>query len=738
MAKPDSEMLYHLLPAVYRNRDAELGEPLRALLAVLEAERQVLEEDIDHLYENWFIETCDEWVVPYIGNLLGIPGLHAGSADTFSLRAFVANTVAYRRRKGTASGLEQLARDVTGWNARVVEYFRRLSTTQCVNHIRPDNKANVSLFDPEPLDLLGTPFDELPRTAQVGSIAGRRGKHNINNVGVFPWRLGSYVMEKGTPRPVSDQPHGPYTFNPLGCDMPLFNRPQTEAKITHLAEEINVPGRLRRLPLFRELENRRKALENGKRPTEVYFGTQPVMEIYLDDHDEPIPPEEIVISNLSDWDTSGWEPPACEEHTHYGGEDYKTRVAVDPELGRLATLAGIDPPDRVRVSYAYGFSGDIGGGPYDRLDTLLRTTNSESLGTVSLDLLENGDTGESFCWDNEVIEIIDSGIYTLGPDALTVSLTSDQDLVIQARNGCRPLLRFVNSDSQIPSLMVTDSSPMNVDASRANASLTLNGLLIEGGIHIESSCLKQLNIVHCTLIPGRKLDHEGKPVYPDGASLIVNAGNPNLEVHIDHSIMGPLALPAKMKSLSVRDSIIDAPDSSIPAIGPAGQGTGDQEQFGPRTTLERATVFGAVCIRELELASEVIFDGLVMVERRQMGCVRFSYVPPDSQVPRKFHSQPDLAVEQLAAGGSQEAVPSWRIRHILGTIRPTFTSRRYGHPGYCQLSLTCPIQIRTGAENGSEMGVFHYLMQPQREANLRTSLDEYLRFGLEAGIFYVT
>jgi hypothetical protein len=36
------------------------------------------------------------------------------------------------------------------------------------------------------------------------------------------------------------------------------------------------------------------------------------------------------------------------------------------------------------------------------------------------------------------------------------------------------------------------------------------------------------------------------------------------------------------------------------------------------------------------------------------------------------------------------------------------------------------------------MGVFNHLQQPQREANLRAALEEYLRFGLEAGLFYVT
>jgi hypothetical protein len=47
-------------------------------------------------------------------------------------------------------------------------------------------------------------------------------------------------------------------------------------------------------------------------------------------------------------------------------------------------------------------------------------------------------------------------------------------------------------------------------------------------------------------------------------------------------------------------------------------------------------------------------------------------------------------------------------------------------------------EIREGADDEAEMGAFHELFKPQRETNLRIRLDEYLRFGLEAGIFYVT
>jgi hypothetical protein len=69
---------------------------------------------------------------------------------------------------------------------------------------------------------------------------------------------------------------------------------------------------------------------------------------------------------------------------------------------------------------------------------------------------------------------------------------------------------------------------------------------------------------------------------------------------------------------------------------------------------------------------------------------------------------------------------------------PSFTSIHYGLPGYAQLRLGAPLEIRTGAEDGSEMGAFCHLKQPQRETNLRVRLEEYLPFGLDAGLIYVT
>ncbi|MFM7326812.1 MAG: hypothetical protein ACKO4L_18175, partial [Nodosilinea sp.] len=44
-------------------------------------------------------------------------------------------------------------------------------------------------------------------------------------------------------------------------------------------------------------------------------------------------------------------------------------VAVDPAAGRMVFLDQT-PPTQVEVTYAYGFSADMGGGPYDRSDVI--------------------------------------------------------------------------------------------------------------------------------------------------------------------------------------------------------------------------------------------------------------------------------------------------------------------------------------------------------------------------------
>src|SRR5207253_3598132 len=133
-----------LLPAVYRIRDEAEGGPLAELLEVIGDGTAVLEESLRQLYDDQFVETCAPWVLPYIGDLLGITGL---PPEPLSPRAEVAHTIAYRRRKGTASMLEQLAHDVTGLPARADESFELLAPTQYMNHVRLRTPAFVSVRD---------------------------------------------------------------------------------------------------------------------------------------------------------------------------------------------------------------------------------------------------------------------------------------------------------------------------------------------------------------------------------------------------------------------------------------------------------------------------------------------------------------------------------------------------------------------------------------------------------------
>ena len=63
--------LYSLLPAIYRIRDAERGYPLRAFLGLISNQAQLVKANVDGLWDDIFIETCANWVVPYIGDLVG-------------------------------------------------------------------------------------------------------------------------------------------------------------------------------------------------------------------------------------------------------------------------------------------------------------------------------------------------------------------------------------------------------------------------------------------------------------------------------------------------------------------------------------------------------------------------------------------------------------------------------------------------------------------------------------------
>src|SRR6185503_3980750 len=173
----------------------------------------------------------------------------------------------------------------------------------------------------------------------------------------------------------------------------------------------------------------------------------------------------------------------------------------------------------------------------------------------------------------------------------------------------------------------------------------------------------------------------------------------------------------------VSDSIVDATDSATEAIGAPGCIVAHA-----RLTIKRSTVIGQVQVHAIDLAENSIFDGKVTVARSQQGCMRFCYVTPGSRTPPRYQCQPDLVTKGKT--GDSKAAEETRVK-------PRFNSTRYGRPDYCQLADDCAPEITRGADDESEMGVFHDLYQPQRLANLRARLDEYSPAGMDAAIIFM-
>jgi hypothetical protein len=655
----DAEHLYALLPAVYRQRDAEQADrlglatgPLRDLVEILAAQAVLVERDIFRLYENWFVETCEPWVVPYLGDLIGVRGTNGAGNP----RAEVANTLGYRQSKGTAAMLERLARDVTGWPARAVEYFALLATTQHVDHVRAANLRTPDLRKAGDLERLGGPFETAAHTAEVRRIAtprGEPGRYDIPNVGLFLWRLQAYPLQRVTPKP-ADATKRNFTFDVLGRDEPLFHAAVAETDAAGIAAELNVPAPIRRRSLDADLAG--------------YYGAS----FTVWDGGGAVSVDRIVACDLTDWNRPR---PAG-------------KVAVDPVLGRLSFPDAQDPA-KVRVSCHYGFGGDLGGGPYQR-----ESSFTEIAGETTLRVGESAGAGGFVTiqaaldhWNGNgsaVIEIADSRTYA---EALTVPAIAEKGR-----------LELRAADEQRPALLL--SQPLVISGG-ALCGFEINGLLIAGGTVRLAGSLDHVLIQHATLAPG-------------GASPALSVEPGAARLTVSRSILGAVRTHPETQ-VSWSDSIVDA------AGGIAFAAAADGTSPGGPLTVSRSTVRGEVRAAEMVLAENSLFLDPVTSLRRQAGCVRFCYVAPGSRTPRRFHCQP---ADETAA--------------VAGRLRPRFTSLRHGDPGYGQLTLETPPEIRRGADDESEMGVFASLRQPQREDALRIRLAEYLRVGLEAGIFFPT
>ena len=742
-----ADRLYQLLPAVYRITDLEQGESLRALLQVISEQVNIVENDISRLYENWFIETCDDWVVPYIGALIGYQPVHeAGEpgdprqAQTHALnkilvpRREVANVISYRRRKGTLALLELLANNVAGWPARAVEFYKLLGWTQHLNHPRLKRGDSADLRAGGEIEMLDGPFTKSNHTIDVRRINSHRttGKFNIGNVALFVWRLKTYSVTQTPAYCIEEEGPECYSFNALGHDTPLYNLPQPEELPTHIADQLNLPTTIRRRP-FADQKIPRPPRKKPRPASADYYDRS--VAVYLPDRTgklNEIPREIVVPANLSDWQRFR---PA------------RGFVAVDPQLGRIVFPSNQKPRHGVVVSYHYAFSADIGGGEYERVLSeppgacILRVGKYESLRSINAALQ---------AWERQkpkanaaVIEVQDSGVYT---EQLNIELQPGEYLQIRAAQRKRPILRLLDYLASLPDALRVQGkhgSRFTIDGlTISGRGLQINGqedqlidAVISAAPSIEND-LCDVTIRHCTLVPGWNLHYTGEPQRPNDPSLELEYSR--ARIRIEHSILGSITTEARERAsepqqIQITDSILDATSEDRIALA-SSRGAIAYVAL----TIARSTVIGRLQTHSIELAENTIFNGKVTVARRGRGCVRFCYVPEDSRTPRRYECQPDLV--KLAVSENTEIPADSKddlMEQEAGRVRPIFNSVRYGTPAYCQLAERCAEEITRGADDESEMGVFHDLFQPQRAANLRARLDEHTPAGMDAGIVYV-
>ena len=540
-----ADKLWNLLPAVYRAQDTDAfgaNGPLREMVNRIGAQAAILRRDIDRMWDDQSIETCDDWLIPYIGTLLDV--VPVSGLDPRGQRLDVAKTIYYRRRKGTVAILEEIASDITGWDAKVVEFFRRLGRTRH-GLDPPIGLANsgpgvAALQQAEGLvgqrtgtgiggfadlrNVYGTTkahsaFDEFFHTADVRQGQGGFGWYGIPRLGVFLWRLLGLPVGPVTPVPVLGCP-GWFTFDPTGRDVPLFG----------LARPSNAFG------------------DAWVSPTEAQLPT-PISQALLDSDLAATPsvlwPAALSVAQLRA------SPPELNVLP-------SSSVTIRPAHGRFHLTAGSPPlPGEIVASYCYGFPSEIGAGPYDRrIGTLTiaapAPTVTISGGAAAVVALPSGGT----------VVLSDSLTYDGIGDT-----TVDGALTLRAGNRQRPLIR------QPGAPVIFTGTP--------GSSLTLDGIFLSGADVVLRGTFDAVTLSCCTLDPGGEAPDivTSPPALPfalaaDGRALVstqlwIEANVTTLTA--DRCVLGPTRTRGSgiVETLSISNSIVQSiATSTSPEIGP--------------------------------------------------------------------------------------------------------------------------------------------------------------------------
>ncbi len=686
----EEELVYGLVPGVYRDRDLQVGQPLRAYVGVIDAAYRRLFDAIGEGYDDWFIETCRPWAIAYIGDLLGLPRSLYEPDLVDAHRALVGNTMRRRRAKGTPGALAGAYEDATGAPTRVVTGLESAAFDQNVAAVRSAAGRLIDVRDALALACLGGPFDRAARTATTRVPAVRTGPGGLPAFDVrpraatlFACRLRSYRLHAVQAR-AEGGIRGAFTFDPAGLDVPLFAPPPADAADLTPEDPARYPGPLPPGLLALELAARRA----GASPPSRFFGPDPALRIYVSRRDpaalREVAPDQLAIADLSDWGEPRLVPVAAPTAP-------AATVWLDPGRGRLLfTRAFGAPPKAVVSSYAYGLAQDIGAGPYLRGPRArasatweMRVGSVPPLATLA-DALEAWRQAAAATPERLQARIVitDDGTFPLGLGG-PLELRGGS-LAIEAVEGVRPCV-------------------VGSAAVRGRGTFRLEGVLLTGGLECGGDV--DLRLCCSTLLPGKG------PVLEEGrrrtrCSVIVQGGQGLGSVEVTRSIVGRLAIGAG-QAVSLSRAVVD--------------GNGEEALLGlgkapaPPTSFDRCTVLGSARVDAVVDALDSIFLGPLLARRTSSGQVRCCWLAAGSVVP--------LSISAYGPPGDGDG--------------PRFVSLRYGDAGYAQLDLASPAVVLHGANQRGQLGAMNGAAC-ERSSLEAWVLDEYLRAGFSANIVYVT
>jgi hypothetical protein len=780
--------LFDRLPEIYRTRDAEQTpqDQLRAYLAAIEGPFGAIHEHIAQLYEDLFIDTCDDWVIPYIADLLGTTHLK-GEART--LRADVADTIALRRRKGTLGAIERLAVNLTGWACRAVELRENLGWSQHLNHQRPDaggeppygaltltrfavpRGGTAPIRDPAALALLGTPFDTFAYTADVKPAVDDARHINLPNLAIFLWRLAAYRLQRVLPlaQGISDlgaQPAGRARFalrfdlHPLNIPVRLFNtsrpgflRASTSGGVVSPLTDVDaVPG-----PMLDARLTSDTPAGHPEAYAQIDFynaaATPPDfdlgdigLQLFMPQTLAPllVPPAPQTEwrwifrgDNLCAWETGLRRPLRSGE------------VIIDADIGRV--LIGLDTAaqadelmaspggnlvSRMFVGFTYGAAGPVGAHPISRtVPAADPTVDLRRVGDVTGGVtLQTALDGLAVATAPVVIEIHDSLVHRIDLSLLpgtaidgTFSLRLAQSLTIRAAGEHRPIVLLAQPLSMRP-VSAAAATPFEPQVRLEGLYVAPDdAVFVAGTALINRAAVAKLEIIGCTFAPGGHSVRDGSRAPMQPALRLVNGYG-----FIDPGdVQGFVPTPDIVIQRSITGTLavderyrLDIEDSIVDAgLGFVDAPTG---LFAIAAATDPTTAWGAA----------LDFDGLTC-----FGPVRVAAVGGLGGIfTQRFEVLDNQrgCIKWTAFSGDGDRLPPNHFCVHARDARIVFTSERFNDPGYAQLARETDRRVRELGPDDDAMGAFGCLLETHKWTNLHVRLREFMPVGVRPLVVPVT